>query len=433
MVATSALMLVAVAACGTSVADKSSGSLSPAPSATPTQASSLWHATALAYPDSILTPATKDVGERSFPHRDIVVSTGGLELMDATARFAVITDNDSSQLRLVDLRTGTFRVVLASPVTIHHPPSANWVKAKAGMLRRVGRAQLPTQIDHAEVSGTRLVWQEMLLANTGGVIPIATAIFTAHIGPRMRLGDPELVAFSQPRFEPGSTQPTGGMYAEKRGLDYTFDGRRILLVRSGVWGTSSGGSVEAIDLPTNKRTALVQSPANCWTEAALVGKRAALCFGQSDEGRLLLYDFRQGPLPVNVAVLPHTGLPEADLRGLALARDGSAAWAAYYGGSLLNDDKEAVFLVSPGEPIRCLTADGGEPVFFGKTILWVGLNERGRFWLGGADTDTFETFTVAGGDRIRGWGAVAGSGHTAVVLVPGGGRGTSTLRVFDVE
>ena len=425
-----AAMLAAFAACGSSVAETSSSSASPTPSATLAAAKSLWRTGVLSYPDDILAPATTDVGERSFPYRDIVVSSGGLQLMDASARYAVLTDRHSSQLRLIDLRTGKSRVVLVAPFTLSHPPTSKWVKARAAWRKAHGAAVTPTRILSAEVSGSRLVWQEGVCLTTGGFAVSSAAIYTAPIEPRMRLGGPELVALSLPRSVPDLNNVPADWYEPGDWYDCVFDGHRILLTRQDRHGAYT---VWVVNLGTKRRTALVES-VRCsrGTESVLLGKRALLCLMPSeDRGRLLFYDLRQGSFPTNVAVLPETNLIFADLRGFAMGRDGSVAWAKWYSpGEMSNDDYEAVYLISPGQPIRCVTAKGAEPAFFGKTLLWIGWNgDFSRSRLAGADTETLETFTVAGGDRLGSGNlfSVAGSGHTAVVLVPDGEPGSSTL------
>jgi len=428
-------ILVAPTACGSSAADTPSSSPSPASSTTPTAAQSLWRTGVLSYPDDILAPATTDVGERSFPYRDIAVSAGGLQLWDASARYATLTDRDSSQLRLVDLRTGKSRVVLASPFTSNHPPTSMWVKARAAMREVHGAEVTPTRFLSAEVSGSRLVWREGVCLTTGGFAVISVAIYTAPIGPRMRLGDPQLVALALPESVPDLGNVPVDWYEPGDWLDFALDGNRILLERQDQHGTYTP---EVVDLETKHSTALLGSVHNSrGIESALLGKRMLVCLmTREDSGRLLFYDLRRGSLPMNVALLPETDLIGTDLRGFALGKDGSVAWAKWYSPSEMStDDFEAVYLISPSQPVRCVTADGGAPTFFGKTILWIGLKNGSRWWLGGADTETLERFSVAGADRL---GAinflhVAGSGHTAVVLVPDGERGVSTLRVFDLE
>ena len=155
------------------------------------------------------------------------------------------------------------------------------------------------------------------------------------------------------------------------------------------------------------------------------------CLTGDDSARLLFYDLSQGILPCEVADLPQSNLSFTDLRGFALGPDGRLAWAKWYTPSAGSEDTEAVYLLSSDGTIECLAPEGGEPVFFGSTVLWVGLTDD-RFWLGGADLSTHERFAVAGGDRLKSW-SVAGDRHTAVVLVPPGDRRSSTLRVLDLR
>ena len=429
LVMATAFVLVVPSACNGPVAATSSSRPSPAPSATSSAAYSLWRTTVLDYPDDILTPATRATGERVFPYRDIEVSPANQQLMDASTRYAVLTDPQSSQLRLVDLRTGASGVILPSPLTLRKAPSPQWAKAEATMLRRVGRAGLQTEFLRLQISGSRLAWQEALCVTTGGFDVTASAVFTARILPGMRLGTPKLVALGQPHFV---ADPTGGWYTGGGALDFAFDDQRIVLFSGGGYWQSGKSGVCVFNTATNRRTALIDAPRDCSMEVALCGKRAVLCLmGSRDSAHLLSYNLDHAAVPVASALLPATDLPLSDVRDFVLSADGSLAWSKYWSNEMSVVDHYPVYLLAPGAAVRCLGADGGQPAFFGKTVLWLHLAGN-HFRIGGANTQTLEAFTLAGGDNVTSW-SIGGSGHTAVVTVSAGDRDRTTLRVFDVR
>jgi hypothetical protein len=393
-----------------------------------TRPTSLWAATELSYPDDPVASTYKDIGERTFPHRDIRLSLVRPELLDASGRYALLTDRRSQRLHAVDLRSGRTRVLLSSPLTLREAPSRIWVRARAALRKTFGARFTPTLIFSARISGRQVVWQEALCITTGGFDMDAWALYAARLTPQMQLGPAKLLALVQPPFVPAG-RPEVNWPRVNLTLEYSLQQKRLLLIR----GVGRGEVAEVVDLTSDRREVLLDPPRSLSAvEGALAGERAVVCcLTGEDTARLLTYDLADDGLPCGVADLPQSNLQFTDLRGFALAPDGRLAWAKWYTPGGGTDDAEAVFLLSPDGTIECLAPIGGEPVFFGSTVLWVGLTGS-RFWLGGADLDARERFTVTAADHVKSW-SVAGDGHVAVVLVESGDRASSTLRVFDVR
>jgi hypothetical protein len=423
LVAAFALALL-VAGCGGSNA--ASTDTAPAPSSARVQASSLWTTTQLSYPEDPVASTSKDVGERSFPYRDLRLPIADLQLADASDRFALLTDWRSQQLRLVDLRTGKVTLLLAAPRTVDHPPSVIWVKAREALRAEFSARFATTEVFSAQIAGRQVVWQEALCIRTGGFAMEAWALYSARLTPERKLGPAQLLALAQPPYVP-SGRPAVDWPQSDLTLDYALQQDKLLLIR----GVGRGVLAEVIDLRSGRRTGLLDVPRRLWgVDGAFAGQRVVIsCLTSEDTARLLLYDLADGGLPCGVADLPKSHLEFTDLRGFALDPQARIAWSKWYTPSG-GDDTEAVFLLSPDGKIECLSPVGGEPVFFGSTVLWGSLTGN-RSWLGGADLAARERFTVAGADHLGSW-SVAGDGHAAVVLVKPAERGSSTLRVFDV-
>lgn len=419
------VLALLMAGCGGST-PVSTQTATPPPSV-PAHASSLWTTTRLSYPEDPVESTFKAVGERSFPYRDLRLPFAGLQLADASTRFALLTDRRSQQLRLVDLGTGEVQLLLAAPRTVDQPPSAIWVEARDALRRAFGARYATTEIFSAEISGRRVVWQEALCIRTGGFAMDAWALYSARLTSRMKLGPAQLLALDQPPYVPKGSPEVDWPRSDLT-LEYALQQEKLLLIR----GVGRGELAEMIDLRTGRRTVLLDVPRRLWgVEGAFAGQRVVIsCLTGEDTARLLFYDLADGGLPCGLADLPQSNLEFTDLRGFALDPQARVAWSKWYTPAGGADDTEAVFLLSPDGTIECLSPVGGEPVFFGSTVLWQSLTGN-RFWLGGADLTTHERFTVAGGDHLRSW-SVAGGDHVAVVLVKPTERRSSTLRVFDV-
>jgi len=413
-----------VAGCGGSTAAPTQ-TATPPPSA-PAQASSLWTTTQLSYPANPVESTFTDVGERSFPFRDLRLPIAGLQLADASARYALLTDGRSQQLRLAELRTGTMRLLLAAPRAVDHPPSAIWVQAKEALRTAFGARFATTEIFSAQISGRRIVWQEALCIRTGGFAMAAWVLYSARLTPHMELGPARLLALDQPPSVPKG-RPEVDWPRSDLTLEYALQQDKLLLIR----GVGRGELAEVVNLRTGRRTVLLDVPRRLWgVDGAFAGQRVVIsCLTGEDTARLFFYELADGGLPCGLADLPQSNLEFTDLRDFALDRQARVAWSKWYTPSGA-DDTEAVFLLSPDGKIECLSPVGGEPVFFGSTVLWQSWTGN-RLWLGGADLGARERFTVAGGDHLRSW-SVVGGGRAAVVLVKPTERGSSTLRVFDV-
>lgn len=426
LTATGGLALLLLA-CGSPGSDPTASS-SPSPSAATTAGPSLWGPAAeLTYPDDLLTPATHDAGSRTFPSRDITVHAGGLWLRDASDRYAVLADVNGSRLRLLDLRSGSSRTVLAAPM-YEQRGLPSWDRLKAALLERSPSASFITSCDSVQVSGRWLVWEEGLWINSAGFAGAGSAVYAAPIRRGLQLGRPHRIAVSGWR-----TDEQG--YVETGSLLVTLDGRRVLLTGSQPGQSGLGCAVDLIDLSTARRATLAESRSASDCETALAGDRAVLLFlRDSGTDTCLAYDLRRDTLPVGRARLPRVSLsgsyrPEPS--DLTVATDGSIAW------TVTEDDPDltesVVFLAAPGAAARCMTATGNGPAFFDGALLWA-VTRRGGPRVAGVDPETLESFTVAGTEqaKMRTLGAL-GSGHTLVVQLRTGTAGSCLLRVFDLR
>ena len=217
----------------------------PLSSPPPAAADSLWVAAGLSYPDDILVATTADIGERSFDHRDLRVPVPALQLADASARYALLTDRHSQQLHVVDLRTGQTRVLLASPVSVRRAPDSVWAQAREALREEFGTRFAPTRILSAQVSGRRVVWQEALCITTGGFAVDAWALYAAAITSDMELGPARLIALAEPPFVPASHSAIDWPRFDLT-LQYSLQDGRLLLIRG-------ADRAEVADSSTSKR------------------------------------------------------------------------------------------------------------------------------------------------------------------------------------
>lgn len=372
----------------------------------------------MAYPDETL--AANDVGSRSFPYRDVTVTQGRLYLLDACDRYAVLVDEDRSQLRLVDLRRATSRLVLASPVSLTHQPST-WTRTK--MALEGGHGDLRdyrTQIGPAQVSHDWLVWREELWDNSAGAAVIADAVYAAPI--------------TRGRVNAAATRllAAGGMESKSAffGLDFTLEGGRVI-VKTAAGGLSDKGcTVHLVDLRTDRRWMLAQSKQSSRVESAMAAGRAFVLFEGSKGGnRGLLFDLSNDTLPADVLIIPPTSHSQ-DLRSLSLSQDGALTWAVT---DDLGYSQSEVFFLSPNGPISRVSDEGLGPAFLGGRLFWLVASENGGRSLKCLDPSTGESFSVAGSDSPERWTwQVYGLGDTLVLPLKGS-RGATTLRVFDVS
>ena len=374
--------------------------------------------TQLAYPDETL--ATNDVGSRSFPYRDVTVAEGGLYLLDACDRYAVLVDDGRSRLRLVDLRRGTSRLVLASPVSLQHQPPT-WARTKTALEGSHGNPRdYRTQIGAAQVSHGWLVWREELWDNGAGTAVVADAVYAAPIAhDRVNAAAKQLLAAS-------GMENKGAFF----GLDFTLDGERLILKTGTSAFSARGCTVRLIDLRTDRRWTLAQSKRSSRVQSAMAAGRAFVLFEGSKGGnRGLLFDLSDDALPADVLFIPPTSYSQ-DLRSLTLSQDGALAWAVTED---LGYSQSEVFHLSPNGPIGRVTDEGLGPAFLGDRLFWLVASESGGRSLAGLDPSTSESFSVAGSDGPERWTwQVYGSGDTLVLPLKGS-RSATTLRVYDVS
>jgi hypothetical protein len=226
------------------------------------------------------------------------------------------------------------------------------------------------------------------------------------------------------------------MIVEVGGLSFSLDGERVLVSTGRPDSQGIGHAVDLISLRSARRVTLAESRSSDDTESALLGDQAVLLFARdSDDSSCVFFDLGGDTLPVGSALNPPTTLYASDSLSpcyLTVSEDGSIAWT-------ITDDmpdgtESAVFVASPGEGLRCMSAAGDGPVFSGRTLFWTVTDQQADALVAGADLDSLESFTVAGTDDIEAaMPGIVGSGGTLVVQLRTKVGAPCTLRVFDVD